>query len=80
MKALILILASSFLPTPAHAGPPPPFRPPARPLASSPAKSLAAAPQVDCERPRTLFLHRFEDASAWLECGGRVLVRVSVPG
>jgi hypothetical protein len=75
MKALILILASSFLPTPAHAGPPP-FRLPAQPLAPSP----TAAPRIECQRPRTLFLRRFEDASAWLECGGRVLVRVSVPG
>jgi hypothetical protein len=42
----------------------------------------AATPphRVDCERPRTLLLHRFEDRSARLECGGRILVRVSVPG
>ena len=37
-------------------------------------------PKVFCERPRTLHLHRFEDRSARLECGGRVVVRVSVPG
>jgi hypothetical protein len=38
------------------------------------------APKVYCERPHTLRLHRFEDRSARLECGGRVIVRVSVPG
>jgi hypothetical protein len=38
------------------------------------------APKVFCERPRTLHLHRFEDRSARLECGGRVIVRISVPG
>lgn len=37
-------------------------------------------PRVDCERPGTLRLRRFEDRSARLECAGRVLVRVSVPG
>jgi len=37
-------------------------------------------PKVFCEQPRTLHLHRFEDRSARLECGGRVIVRVSVPG
>ena len=39
-----------------------------------------ASPRVFCERPRSLRLHRFEDRSARLECGGRVIVRVSVPG
>lgn len=38
------------------------------------------APKVFCERPRGLRLHRFEDRSARLECAGRVIVRVSVPG
>jgi hypothetical protein len=37
-------------------------------------------PRVRCEHPRTLRLRRFEDRSARLECGGRVIVRVSVPG
>lgn len=37
-------------------------------------------PKIFCESPRTLRLHRFEDRSARLECGGRVIVRVSVPG
>jgi hypothetical protein len=35
--------------------------------------------RVSCERPRLLRLVRFEDGSAWLECGKRILVRVSVP-
>jgi len=38
------------------------------------------APRVFCEHPRTLRLQRFEDRSARLECGGRVIVRVAVPG
>lgn len=38
------------------------------------------SPRLACERPRTLFLRRFEDRSARLECAGRILVRVSVPG
>jgi hypothetical protein len=37
-------------------------------------------PRVLCQHPRTLHLHRFEDRSARLECGGRVIVRVLVPG
>ncbi len=40
----------------------------------------AAAPRVHCERPGALRLRRFEDRSARLECAGRILVRVSVPG
>jgi hypothetical protein len=39
-----------------------------------------AAPRLFCEHPRSLHLHRFEDRSARLECGGRVIVRISVPG
>lgn len=38
------------------------------------------APAVLCEHPARLRLHRFEDRSARLECAGRVLLRVSVPG
>jgi hypothetical protein len=41
---------------------------------------LEGVPRVRCERPRTLRLQRFEDRSARLECGGRVIVRVTVPG
>lgn len=36
--------------------------------------------RVECATPRSLRLHRFEDGSARLECAGRTLVRVSVPG
>ncbi|MDX6625946.1 MAG: hypothetical protein QOE56_935 [Solirubrobacterales bacterium] len=35
---------------------------------------------LQCERPRTLRLRRFEDGSAWVLCAGRVQARVSVPG
>jgi hypothetical protein len=38
-----------------------------------------SAPKVDCERPRALRLIRFEDGSARLQCGRRLLVRVSGP-
>ncbi len=47
---------------------------------SVPAVRALVVPRVHCERPGTLRLRRFEDRSAWLECAGRVLVRVSVPG
>jgi len=46
---------------------------------SSPAPRSKAV-QVGCGRPTTLRLRRFEDGSAWLLCGNRVIVRVSVPG
>ncbi len=36
--------------------------------------------RVHCEHPGSLRLRRFEDRSARLECSGRSLVRVSVPG
>jgi hypothetical protein len=36
--------------------------------------------RVHCEHPGSLRLRRFEDRSARLECSGRILVRVSVPG
>jgi hypothetical protein len=41
---------------------------------------IHVAPRVACGRPGSLRLRRFEDRSARLECGERVLVRVSVPG
>ncbi len=43
--------------------------------------SAGAAPaaRVECRRPRTLRLVRYEDRSARLYCAGRVLVRISVP-
>ncbi|HEY8081986.1 MAG TPA: hypothetical protein VIE64_00340 [Solirubrobacterales bacterium] len=34
---------------------------------------------VRCEHPATLRLIRFEDGSAQLRCGRRILVRVSIP-
>lgn len=36
--------------------------------------------RVFCARPGALHLHRFEDGSAQLLCGRRLLVRVNVPG
>ncbi len=39
----------------------------------------APASRVECSKPRTLRLVRYEDRSARLYCAGRVLVRVSVP-
>jgi hypothetical protein len=47
-------------------------------LPAKPAVSSALA--VRCERPAKLRLVRFEDSSAQLFCGRRLLVRVSVPG
>lgn len=46
--------------------------------AVSPA-SAAPAARVECSKPRTLRLVRYEDRSARLYCAGRVLVRISVP-
>ena len=45
------------------------------------AGSAPAAPvaRVECPRPRTLRLVRYEDRSARLYCAGKVLVRISVP-
>jgi len=45
----------------------------------SPATGLPPVDRVECDRPRTLGLRRFEDGSAWLECAGRILVRIGVP-
>ncbi len=36
--------------------------------------------RMHCGRPEVLRLVRFEDGSAQLRCGRRLLVRVSVPG
>jgi hypothetical protein len=36
--------------------------------------------RIQCDRPSTLHLARFEDGSARLECARRVLVLISVPG
>ncbi len=45
------------------------------------AGSAAASPaaRVECSKPGTLRLVRYEDRSARLFCAGRVLVRISVP-
>ena len=42
-------------------------------------RAESRALRVSCERPRLLRLVRFEDGSARLYCGDRVLVRVAVP-
>lgn len=47
--------------------------------AAAPAKR-AEGVRIDCGQPMTLRLRRFEDGSAWLLCGPRVLARISVPG
>ena len=36
-------------------------------------------PRVQCDQPARLRLQRFEDGSAKLWCGARLLMRVSVP-
>ena len=41
--------------------------------------SAGSALRVECEKPGTLRLVRYEDASARLYCAGRVLVRIGVP-
>jgi len=37
------------------------------------------APRVQCDQPTRLKLQRFEDGSAKLWCGRRLLLRVGVP-
>ena len=37
------------------------------------------APRVQCDQPARLKLQRFEDGSAKLWCGRRLLLRVAVP-
>jgi hypothetical protein len=43
------------------------------------ATAAGSAARVECVKPGTLRLVRYEDASARLYCAGRVLVRISVP-
>ena len=43
------------------------------------AAALPGAPRVECDHPRALRLVRYEDGSARLYCGPRLLLRVSVP-
>lgn len=38
------------------------------------------APRLECARPSLIHLLRFEDGSAQLLCGRRLLVRISSPG
>ena len=42
--------------------------------------AVASPPRLHCDAPATLRLRRFEDRSAQLLCGRRVIVRISVPG
>ncbi|MDX6623762.1 MAG: hypothetical protein QOE75_1694 [Solirubrobacterales bacterium] len=42
--------------------------------------AIATPVRAHCSAPRTLRLRRFEDHSAQLLCGRRVIVRISVPG
>lgn len=49
-------------------------------LATGARASDQAVPRLDCARPSSLRLVRFEDGSAQLRCGPRLLVRVSSPG
>jgi len=56
-------------------------RPLATPVpAARPRLAGSAAVRLHCARPGALRLHRFEDGSARLQCGRRLLARVSVPG
>jgi hypothetical protein len=45
----------------------------------SPLGPATGGTRVECGTPSRLYLRRFEDGSARLECGDRILVRVSVP-
>ncbi len=57
------------------------FGPPSSVADAPPAVAPGAAPlRAECRTPRALRLRRFEDGSARLHCGRRLLVRVSVPG
>lgn len=76
LAASLALLAASlgaFGPAGAATGP----RPALEPL---PLPRPAAAPRLLCARPGALRLRRFEDGSAQLLCGGRLLARVAVPG
>jgi hypothetical protein len=49
-------------------------------LTSGAKASDPAVPRLSCAHPASLHLVRFEDGSAQLRCGPRLLVRVSSPG
>jgi hypothetical protein len=51
-----------------------------RPVEFAPSHAATAPARVECANADQLTLRRFEDGSARLECGHRILVRVSVPG
>lgn len=51
-----------------------------RPVDFAPFRLATAPARVECANADQLTLRRYEDGSARLECGHRVLVRVSVPG
>jgi hypothetical protein len=51
----------------------------AQAVGTAPIPLRADPPRVECATPAHLRLGRFEDGSAWLECGPQVLVRVAVP-
>jgi hypothetical protein len=61
----------------------PAFAPGSRSDASSSVSAaprpIAASLRTECATPRALRLRRFEDGSAQLLCGPRVIVRVSSP-
>jgi hypothetical protein len=42
--------------------------------------SASGPPRLSCARPAALKLARFEDGSAQLRCGSRLLARISSPG
>jgi hypothetical protein len=46
----------------------------------SPSAPAMPAVRLECAAARILRLHRFEDGSAQLFCGSRLLVRISSPG
>jgi hypothetical protein len=80
LLAALLTFAVSLSSAGANRGAVPAGYGPPSGTAAPPSAPDRAVPRVNCERPRTLRLRRFEDRSARLECGGRVIVRVSVPG
>jgi len=48
-------------------------------VATATEADLGSIPRVECGSLHALRLHRFEDRSAQVLCGHRVLVRISVP-
>lgn len=75
LLAAVLVLAAAVLLMVGAAA----FASAPRPTLGDVAAPRRAVPTVACETPRLLRLDRFEDGSAKLMCGGRLLARVSVP-